>query len=475
MHARPDDGAAAPDVVVPPSSHSHRALAPAPRRARPGRSAAVTGRVPAERGVGRPDDGAPAVGGAGAAKAEVGEAGAPAAIRPAFVALLGSMTALGALTVDTYLPSLPTVAADLGTSDAAVQLTISGVLVGAAIGQLVVGPLSDRFGRRRPALVGIALHVVASLLCIVAPTIGVLVALRVVQGVGNSAAGITAMAVIRDRVSGGPAARVISRLMLVIGVAPLFAPTVGGLIAGVAGWRAVFAALALIGVVLGVVVWRWLPETLPVERRSGAGLGGALRGYAGLLRDRHFVALAVIPGLAMGALISYVAGSPFVLQVGFGLTAAQFSLLFALNGIGLVVGSQINAALVQRVAPIRIARVALPLALLAAVALLGFAVTGVAGLLGIVVPLGAILFLLGFIMANTSAVALSRHGERAGTAAAVIGAVQAGVAGVISPLVGVLGGDAVAMAVTILGSILAAALVLAVATPAYRRDVVADV
>lgn len=475
MHARPDDGAAAPDVVVPPSPHSHRAVAPTPRRARPGRSAAVTGRVPAERGVGLPDDGAPAAGGAGPDPTAAGEAGAPAGIRPAFVALLGSMTALGALTVDTYLPSLPTVAADLGTSDAAVQLTISGVLVGAAIGQLVVGPLSDRFGRRRPALVGIALHVVASLLCIVAPTIGVLVALRVVQGVGNSAAGITAMAVIRDRVSGGPAARVISRLMLVIGVAPLFAPTVGGLIAGVAGWRAVFGALALIGVVLGVVVWRWLPETLPVERRSDSGLGGALRGYAGLLRDRHFVALAVIPGLAMGALISYVAGSPFVLQVGFGLTAAQFSLLFALNGIGLVVGSQINAALVQRVAPIRIARVALPLALLAAVALLGFAVTGVAGLLGIVVPLGAILFLLGFIMANASAVALSRHGERAGTAAAVIGAVQAGVAGVISPLVGVLGGDAVAMALTILGSILAAALVLAVATPAYRRDVVTDV
>lgn len=395
-----------------------------------------------------------------------------AAFSPGFVALLGTMAALGAVTVDMYLPSLPTVAAELGTTDAAVQLTISGVLLGAALGQLLVGPMSDRFGRRGPALAGIGLHVLASLLCVVAPTIGLLIALRVLQGVGNSAAGITAMAVIRDRLTGGPAARVISRLMLVIGVAPLFAPTLGGLIAGVAGWRAVFGVLAAFGLVLGVVVWRWLPETLPPARRTTAGVGGALRGYRSLLRDRHFVALAVIPGLAMGALISYVAASPFVLQVGYGLSAQQFALLFAVNGAGLVIGSQVNASLVRRVAPIRIARVALPLALLAALAMLGFAVTGAGGVVGLLVPLWAILFLLGFITGNASAIAMTRHGERAGTAAAVIGAAQAGVAGLVSPLVGALGGDAVAMATTILGSILAAALVLAVATPAYRRDLV---
>lgn len=395
-----------------------------------------------------------------------------AAFSPGFVALLGTMAALGAVTVDMYLPSLPTVAAELGTTDAAVQLTISGVLLGAALGQLLVGPMSDRFGRRGPALAGIGLHVLASLLCVVAPTIGLLIALRVLQGVGNSAAGITAMAVIRDRLTGGPAARVISRLMLVIGVAPLFAPTLGGLIAGVAGWRAVFGVLAAFGLVLGVVVWRWLPETLPPARRTTAGVGGALRGYRSLLRDRHFVALAVIPGLAMGALISYVAASPFVLQVGYGLSAQQFALLFAVNGAGLVIGSQVNASLVRRVAPIRIARVALPLALLAALAMLGFAVTGAGGVVGLLVPLWAILFLLGFITGNASAIAMTRHGERAGTAAAVIGAAQAGVAGLVSPLVGALGGDAVAMATTILGSIFAAAFVLAVATPAYRRDLV---
>lgn len=137
---------------------------------------------------------------------EVEPAPTGASFRPAFVGLLGAMAALGAVTVDMYLPSLPTVAAELGTSDAAVALTISGVLLGGALGQLLVGPMSDRFGRRRPALAGIALHVVASVLCVMAPTIGMLIALRVLQGVGNAAAGITAMAVIRDRLTGGPAA-----------------------------------------------------------------------------------------------------------------------------------------------------------------------------------------------------------------------------------------------------------------------------
>lgn len=391
------------------------------------------------------------------------------AMRPALVGLLGAMAALGALTVDMYLPSLPAVAADLGASAAAVQLTISGVLLGAALGQLIVGPLSDRFGRRRPALAGIWLHVVASLLCVVAPTIEALVALRMLQGVGNSAASITAMAIIRDRLTGGPAARVISRLMLVIGVAPLLAPTIGGLVAGVAGWRAVFAVLALMGVVLGVVVWRWLPETAPPDRRTSAGVGGALRGYRSLLADRQFVSLAVLPGLSMGALISYVAGSPFALQVGFGLRAGQFSLLFAVNGVGLVIGSQVNAALVARIPPLNILRVALPLTVLAALAMLGCAISGLGGVWGILVPLCVILFLLGFIMANAAAIALTRHGERAGTAAAVIGAAQAGVAALVSPLVGLLGGDAQAMALTMLGSLSAAAVLLAVATPAYRR------
>ncbi len=386
-----------------------------------------------------------------------------------YVLLLGLMCALPAVTSDIYLPSLPDVARDLHTTTTAVQLTMTSVLVGGAVGQLVVGPLSDRFGRRRPALGGIALHIVMSLLCALAPGIGTLIALRVAQGFFNAAATVVAIAVIRDRFTGSDASRLLSRLMLVIGVGPLFAPSVGGLIAGQWGWRTVFVALSLFGAALWFVVWRRLPETLLPDRRRAAGLGPALRGYRVLLHDQHFVAIAVLPGLGMAVLMSYVIGSPFVLQEGYGLSANQFALLFAMNGVALVGGAQINASLVRRVAPIRILRCALPLLLVAAVVLLIVALTGVGALFGLLAALWVTLGLIQFIPPNASAIALSRHGAIAGTAAAFIGAMQAGVAGVVSPLVGVLGGDARAMCLVMIASATAALLILATATPAYHR------
>jgi DHA1 family bicyclomycin/chloramphenicol resistance-like MFS transporter len=257
--------------------------------------------------------------------------------------------------------------------------------------------------------------------------------------------------------------------MLVIGVAPLFAPTFGGLIAGQWGWRSVFVALAVFGGALWLAVWRRLPETLLPERRRAAGLRAALRGYRVLLRDQHFVAIAVLPGLGMAVLMSYVIGSPFVLREGYGLSANQFALLFAMNGVALVGGAQVNASLVRRVAPIRILRCALPLLLLAAVVLLIMALTGAGGLLGLLAALWVTLGLIQFIPPNASAIALSRHGSIAGTAAAFIGAMQAGVVGVVSPLVGVLGGDARAMCLVMIASATAALLILATATPAYRH------
>ena len=395
----------------------------------------------------------------------------PPAYRPngKYVLLLGLMCALPAVTNDIYLPSLPDVARDLDTTTTAVQLTLTGVLLGGAVGQLVVGPLSDRHGRRAPVLVGVALHVVISLLCSIAPGIGTLIALRVIQGFFNAAATVVAMAVIRDRFVGSDASRLLSRLMLVIGVAPLFAPTLGGLIAGQAGWRAVFVALAVFGAALWVVVWRRLPETLPPERRREAGLRSALRGYATLLRDRQFAAVAVLPGLAMALLMSYVVGSPFVLREGFGLSANEFALLFAVNGVALVGGAQVNATLVRRIAPIRILRVALPLSLAMAVVLLVVALTGAGGLLGLLVVLWLLLGLIHFIPPNAAAIALRRHGAMAGTAAAFIGSLQAGVAGVVSPLVGVFGGDLRAMCLVMVASATLALVIFAVGTPAYHR------
>jgi len=387
-----------------------------------------------------------------------------------YILLLGMMCALPAISTDIYLPSLPDVARDLHTSATAAQLTMTAMLLGGAVGQLVIGPLSDRYGRRPPVLIGVAMHVVTSLLCMVAPAIVPLIALRTMQGFFNASASVVAMAIIRDRFVGADASRLMSRLMLVIGVAPLFAPSIGGLIAGQLGWRAVFGALALFGVVLWVVVLRRMPETLPRERRRDGGLRTAMAGYRGLFRDRHFVALAILPGLGVAVLMAYVVGSPFVLREGYGLSSSQFALLFAVNGIGLVGGAQVNASLVRRVAPIRILRVVLPLSVGLSMVLLGIAITGAGGLPALLIVLWLILFMVNFVPPNASALALTRHGAIAGTAAAVIGSTQAGVSGIVSPLSGLLGGDAVAMAAVMAGAAVAALLVLALATPAYKRD-----
>src|SRR5690606_27475902 len=229
------------------------------------------------------------------------------------VLLLGSMSAIGAFTTDTYLPSLPEVAGDLATSHANAQLTITATLIGGAIGQFVIGPLSDRFGRRAPAMIGIVVHIVASLLCIAVMDIAPLVVLRIVQGIGNAAAAVTAMAVIRDRLTGAAASVVLSRLMLVIGVAPLLAPTVGGAIASVWGWRAVFAFLAPIGIVLLGVVWAFLLATPPARPRRPRGRGGtrACQGLArGLRLPRAVRHRAAGPGVEVPARDAAAAAAP---------------------------------------------------------------------------------------------------------------------------------------------------------------------
>lgn len=386
-----------------------------------------------------------------------------------YILMLGALAALPALTTDMYLPSLPTVEADLHTTQAAVQLTLSGTLVGAGIGQLVIGPFSDRFGRRLPLVIGISLHVAISLLCSVTPNIETLTGLRVLQGFFNAAAAVVALAVIRDRFVGSAAAQLLSRLMLVVGVAPLLAPTVGQAIAGLWDWRAVFYALALIGVALVAIVWRFMPETLPPDRRSPGHPRYVAGAYWSLLRDRHFMALAVIPGLGLALIMSYVVGSPFVFQNEYGFTAQQFALVFALNGAALVLSAQLNAALVRKFPPVRLLRTALLVQLGLAIVLLGVVATGALGPVGLVAGLWLVLSAQGMIPANASVLALHDYGHMAGTAAAVIGALQSGVAGLVSPLVGLLGGNSLSMVTVMIGSCTAGVVVLALGTPAYRK------
>ena len=388
---------------------------------------------------------------------------APAAAPPTtrrgrlrLVLTLGALVALGPLTIDMYLPALPALVDDLATTSATVQLTLTGTLAGLALGQLLVGPLSDSFGRRRPLLVGVSLHVLASLLCLVAPNIAVLGGLRVLQGLGAVAATVVAMAIVRDLFEGRAAATLFARLMLVLGVAPVLAPTIGGEVLRFVSWRGVFAVLAAIGLAMVVLAARAVPETLPPARRRPAELVATLRTYGGLLRDRVFVGLVVVAGLAMSGMFGYVAGSSFVFQGQFGLDEQQFGLLFGAGALFLIGGTQANAALLGRFEPRVLLPAALALALVADAVLVVVALTGIGGLAGIIAPLWVALFAGGLAVPNTPALALARHGEAAGTASAVLGATQMGVGAVVAPLVGVLGNDAVAM-----GAVMAGAAVLA--------------
>lgn len=372
--------------------------------------------------------------------------------------MLGALIALGPLTIDMYLPALPTITTDLGTTSPTVQLTLTGTLLGLALGQLLVGPVSDAVGRRIPLLVGTGVHVLASVACAVAPSIAVLGALRVLQGLGAAAGAVVAMAIVRDLYTGRAAATLLSQLILVMGIAPVIAPTLGGWLLTFTSWRGVFVVLTLFGLLLIPVVARWLRETLPVERRQTAGVLGTLRNYGGLLRDRVFVGLVLVAGLAMSALLGYVSGSSFVFQQQFGLNQQQFGLLFGAGAVWLIAATQLNPVLLRRYEPRQLLLVAIVAATVAAFVLVGLALTGTGGLIGVLVPMWAVLFCVGFALPNAPAVALSRHGEAAGTAAALLGAVQFGVGAAISPVVGLLGNDSVAM-----GTVIAAGLTLALA------------
>ncbi|ROO62960.1 DHA1 family bicyclomycin/chloramphenicol resistance-like MFS transporter [Micromonospora sp. Llam0] len=387
------------------------------------------------------------------------------------ILVLGTLIAVGPLTIDMYLPALPAISDDLQTTAAGVQLTLTGTLAGLAIGQLIIGPLSDVWGRRRPLLVGTALHVLASVLCAVAPNIAVLGTLRIVQGFGAAAAAVIAMAVVRDMFSGIAFARVLSRLLLVMGVAPVLAPTLGSALLNWTHWRGVFAALAVLGLALIAVTALGLPETLPPHRRRPARVLDTLRVYGSLFRDRIFVGLVLVAGFSMASLFAYVAGSSFVLQDQYGLDEQQFGIAFGAGAVGMITATQLNVRLLRRYSPQQILRTSLIAGLVCGLVLLGFAATNVGGLPGVLIPLWAVLAAAGFALPNAPALALAGHGEAAGTASAMLGAVQFGVGALAAPVVGLLGTGSIAMATVITGGVLAALIVLLVVVRPGRLPV----
>jgi len=363
------------------------------------------------------------------------------------IILLGALSALAALSLDMYVPGLPAMAADLRTTASATQLTLTACLIGLALGQLFVGPLSDARGRRRPLLIGMTLYTAASVLCALAPSIWLLIPLRLVQGAAGGAGMVIATAAVRDRGENGTAtARLFATLMVVNGIAPIAAPVIGGQLLHWTTWRGVFLVLAGIGAALLAASVFLFSESHPAERRrSGGGPRALLPVYRRLLRDRVFVGCLLGNGLALGGMFGYISGSPFVLQDIHGLTAQQYSLVFAANGTGIVLGSQASRVLVGRFS----ARSLMLAGLTGGIGVLLSVLAG-AGL-GALLPM---LFLnvacLGLVLPNAGALGLAKHGDAAGAAASLLGPTPYVLGALASPLVG-LGGrhDAAPMGVVI--------------------------
>jgi DHA1 family bicyclomycin/chloramphenicol resistance-like MFS transporter len=357
-------------------------------------------------------------------------------ISPRLIVVLGALSAFGPLSIDFYLPGLPRLTTDFGTGASAGQLTLTACLLGLAVGQLVIGPLSDRFGRRPPLLAGLVAYLAASLACAAAPDIWVLVALRLVQGLGGSAGIVVARSVVRDLVAGVAAARLYSILMMVIGVVPILAPILGGAFLHVTSWRGLFVILAVVDAGILVATARWLPETLSPERRRRVG---STTGFRELLGDRFFIAYAVVMGLAFASMFSYIAGSSFVLEDIHGVSPQTYGLLFGVNALGIVGASQLNRAVVGRVSPQRMLLAGVGAQAAAGVILLSIVLAGRLGLAGILPCLFVAVASMGLVIPNATALALTDYPHAAGSASALLGMLQFAFGAFAAPLVGVAG------------------------------------
>lgn len=363
----------------------------------------------------------------------------------------------GPLSMDLYLPVLPQLARTLNTTDSLAQASMSVCMIGLGAGQLLTGPLSDRFGRRIPVLLGLGAFTVLSVACALAPTIEVLLVLRLLQGVAGSTGMVVASAVVRDRATGVELARGLALMSMLSGAAPIVAPVVGGQLALVMDWRGIFGVLAGVGAVVFVIAAAGLRESLPVELRHGGGFAEA-RGHLRALRtDRAFMGLLLVSVFVGILFFSYLSMSSFVLQDGFGASPQLFSLLFAANAVAAMAGAQTSRVLVSRVGARRLFLLAVTGMTAASLALLGLVVAG-AALPAVAVALAAVLFFDGISLPNSSALALEAHAARAGTAAAAMGTAGLVAGPIVAPLVSLGGVTATVMATTMAGAGLVAAV-----------------
>lgn len=349
---------------------------------------------------------------------------APPATARGLIILLGALTAFGALSIDMYLPSLPTIARDLSTPGSVAQLTIAAFLIGLAFGQLVYGPLADRVGRRPPLLAGIGLYIFASIGCALAPRIELLIGFRTLQALGACAGMVIARAVVTDLFEPQRRVHVLSTLMLVMGLAPIFAPLAGGYLLLVGGWRFLFALLAVFGGVVGVVALLRLPETRPAHVAAHARSESSLRAYLALVTDRDVVGYVLTSALSSASLFAYISSSPMVLIETYHVPTQAFGWIFGLNGAGIIGAGQLNRVLAHRYAPRQILKVTNLAACGFSLLMLACAFSGLGGPYGVLVPLFFVLASYGLAQPNATAAAMQAGGARSGAASAMFGFAQ---------------------------------------------------
>ncbi|MFE4710151.1 multidrug effflux MFS transporter [Paenibacillus sp. NPDC056722] len=366
--------------------------------------------------------------------------------------ILGALTAFGPLSLDMYLPSLPDLAKDLYSSPSLAQLSLTACLVGLAVGQLVAGPLSDVRGRRMPLIVGLSLYVITSFLCSMSTSIEALIVLRFIQGLGGSAGVVVARAMVRDMYSGTELTRFFALLMLINGVAPIAAPIAGGQLLRFTSWPGVFIVLGVIGLVMLASVLFGLRETLPEAQRSGGGLKSTLATFGRLLSDRMFMGYALSQGLVFAAMFAYIAGSPFVIQNLFGATPQMFSLIFAVNGLGIIITGQVTGKLAERFGETKLLVAGLIYAAVGGLLLLAMTLLG-AGLLATLIPLFMVVSSVGIVSTAAFSLAMQQQGQSAGSASALQGLLSMIGGALVAPLVG-LGGSGTALP---MGIVIAAA------------------
>lgn len=358
--------------------------------------------------------------------------------RLTLILILGSLAALGPLSIDMYLPAFPDMSRSFGASASSIQFSLTACMLGMALGQIIVGPLSDVRGRKRPLILALFAYLLASLACAFAPTIEVLIALRFVQGAAGASGIVISRAIVRDLFEGPELTKFFAALSLVNGTAPILAPIIGGQILRFGDWRVVFYLLAILSTLMLIAVAFRLPETLPVHHRVEGNLKTTFGTFGRLLSDRTFIGYAFAQAFAMGAMFAYISGSPFVLQNIYGASPQQFSFLFGLNGIGIILAAQTAGRLAGRVDSEKMMRIALTVVALAGICLF-LALTLSDSLILVMIPLFFVVSSVGMISTLGFTLAMQNYGSTAGSASALLGLLPMLVGSLVSPLVGVMG------------------------------------